>query len=103
MESQYTTAEIEEQMSRRIAYQTILMEGAPKSCTKIADRRLGFLPKEWLVVGDEWCADHKLDPMHGVMALLHFKSIFGMDFSTVELRVILDDAYEMSKSVKWYQ
>ena len=103
MESQYTMMEIEEQMSRRIAYQAILMQGAPKSCTKIADRRLGILPKEWLVVGDEWCRDHKLDPMHGVMALLHFQSIFGMDFSTVELRIILDDAYEMSKNVKWYR
>ena len=102
MESQYTMMEIEEQMARRIAYQKILMKGAPKSCRSV-DRRLGFLPKEWLVVGDEWCADHKLNPMHGVMALLHFQSMYGTGFSTVELRVILDDAYEMSKGVKWYQ
>ena len=103
MESQYTMMEIEEQMSRRIAYQAILMKGAPKSCTRSVDRRLGILPKEWLAVGDEWCRDHKLDPMHGAMALLHFKSIFGTGFTTVELRVILDDAYEMSKGVTWYQ
>ena len=41
--------------------------------------------------------------MHGAMALMHFWSIYGKDFSDVELRVILDDAYEMSKGVKWYQ
>lgn len=100
---QYTMMEIEEDMAHRIAYQTILMKGAPKSCTKISDRRLGILPKEWLVVGDEWCRDHNIDPMHGAMALMHFWSIYGTGFSAVELRVILDDAYEMSKGVKWYQ
>ena len=103
MKSQYTMMEIEEDMAHRIAYQKILMNGELKSCTKSVDRRLRLLPKEWLVVGDEWCADHKLDPMHGVMALLHLQSMFGAGFSTVELRVILDDAYEMSKGVKWYQ
>ena len=103
MESQYTMMEIEEDMAHRIAYQTIFMKGAQKSCTPSVNRRLGILPKEWLVVGDEWCRDHNIDPMHGAMALLHFRSIFGMDFSAVELRVILDDAYEMSKNVKWYR
>lgn len=102
MGSQHAMAEIEEAMAIRLAYQTILMEGAPKSCTKMADRGLRILPHEWLVVGDEWCADHKLDPMHGAMALLYFKSMYGTGFSTVEIRVILDDAYEMFKGVKWY-
>ena len=103
MESQYTMMEIEEDMAHRIAYQTIFLKGVQKSCTPSVNRRLGFLPKEWLVVGDEWCRDHKLDPVHGVMALLHFQSMYGTGFSTVELRVILDDAYEMSKNVKWYR
>lgn len=103
MESQYTMMEIEEDMAHRIAYQKILTNGATFGHTNSVDRRLRILPKEWLVVGDEWCRDHKLDPIHGVMALLHFQSIYGVGFSTVELRVILDDAYEMSKGVKWYQ
>ncbi len=100
---QYTMMEIEEDMARRIAYQKSVMLGELKSCTNSVNRRLGFLPKEWLVVGDEWCADHKLNPMHGVMALFYLQSRYGTGFSTVELRVILDDAYEMSKGVKWYQ
>lgn len=100
--SQYTVADITAQMARRIAYQTLLMEGAPKSCTKMADSGMRILPHEWLVVADEWCRDHKLDPMHGAMALLHFQCMFGMDWSLVEIRVILDDAYEHAKSVKWY-
>lgn len=103
MESQYTMMEIEDDMAHRIAYQKILMKGATFGRTPSVNRRLGLLPKEWLVVGDEWCRDHKLDPMHGVMALLYLQSRYRTGFSTVELRVILDDAYEMSKGVKWYQ
>lgn len=100
---QYTMMEIEEDMARRIAYQKSVMKGAPKSCTNSVNRRLGFLPKEWLVVADEWCADHKLDLIHGAMALFYLQGRYKTEFSTVELRVILDDAYEMSKGVKWYQ
>ena len=100
---QYTMMEIEEDMAHRIAYQKIFANGATFGHTNSVDRRLAILPKEWLVVGDEWCRDHNLDPIHGVLALLHFHSIYGTGFSTVELRVILDDAYEMSKGVKWYQ
>lgn len=90
------------QMARRLAFQLRLMVGAPESCTKMADQGLSILPKEWLVIADEWCADHKLDPMHGAMMLLHLQSMFGTNFSTVELRVILDEAYEHAESVDWY-
>ena len=95
--------EIEEDMAHRIAYQTILMKGAPKSCTKILDRNLGILPKEWMVVGDEWCDDHDINPIHGALALMHLQSLFGKDFGDVEIRVILDEAYERAKSANWYQ
>ena len=100
MESQYTMMEIEEDMAHRIAYQTIFMKGVQKSCTPSVNRRLGFLPKEWLVVSEEWCKDHNISILHGAMALLHLWNIFGLNWSAIELRDILDEALEKSKKIK---
>ena len=58
------------------------------------------LPKEWVELANEWCKDHKISALHGVMALLHFKSIFGMDFNAAELKAILNEAFDEAKKIK---
>lgn len=52
---------------------------------------VGLLP-EWIEVGREWSRDHGIPFEHAVLMLMHFKSIFGKDWSTVELRFVLDEA-----------
>ena len=101
--AQYTTAEIIDQMARRIAYQFVLTRGADgdkKLCGAMREEGFRELPKEWVKLANEWCKDHKISALHGVMALLHFKSIFGMDFNGAELRAILDEAFDEAKTLK---
>ena len=92
------------QMARRIAYQQRRMQGIERERQVCyAKERDGFLdlPKQWLKLSDEWCNVHHIDTIHGVLALLHFKSMFGIDWSELELWVILDAALERSYSVEW--
>ena len=91
------------QMSRRITYQILNIDDSEISYRRLANSGFRLIPKEWLVVGDEWCDDHDINPIHGALALMHLQSLFGTDFGEVELRVILDEAYERAKSAKWYQ
>lgn len=91
------------QMARRICYQLrimpALLEGTRAYETTMEE---GYreLPKEWLVIAEDWCRDHKIGMEHGVMALMHLKCIFGMDFEGIVLRVILDDAWEKAKTIE---
>ena len=101
--AQYTTAEIIDQMARRIAYQFVLTRGADgdkKLCGAMREEGFRELPKEWVKLANEWCKDHKISALHGVMALLHFKSIFGMEWTLAELRAILDEAFDEAKTLK---
>ena len=104
-EYHYTTAEITSQMARRIAYQLLLTDEDPTLNSKrlcMSQMEVGYreLPAEWMKIANEWCRDHKLKIGHGIMALLHLKSMFGMDFSDIVLRVILDDAWEIAKTIE---
>lgn len=91
------------QMARRIFWQLRIMQELEKGTrayetTMEAGHRV--LPRKWLVIAEDWCKDHKIGIEHGVMALMHLKSIFGMDFDVLELRVILDDAFEGAKNIE---
>ena len=98
------TSYVVAQMARRIAYQQKRMRGIERErqvCYAMErDGHLG-LPQQWLRLSDEWCNVHHIDPIHGVLALLHFKSMFGEDWSELELWVILDAALVRSDSVEW--
>lgn len=101
----YPTHEIVAQMARRIAYQIIMLEGDPtiNSERTIAMQKedgKSVLSDEWLMIADEWCRDHGLEIGHGIMALLHFRSIFGGWWDSIELRIILDDAFEQAKGIE---
>lgn len=101
--AQYTTAEIIDQMARRIAYQFVLTRGADsdeKLCGAMQEQGFRELPKKWVELANEWCNDHKISALHGAMALLHFKSIFGTEWTLAELRAILDEAFEEAKEIK---
>lgn len=91
------------QMARRICYQLRIMPELVKG-TRAYETTMeeGYreLPKEWLVIAEDWCKDHKIGREHGVMALMHLKCIFGMDFEGIVLRVILDDAWEKAKTIE---
>ena len=91
------------QMSRRITYQILKIDDSEISYRRLANSGFPLIPREWLIVGDEWCEDHDINPIHGALALMHLRSLFGKDFSDVEIRVILDCAFERAKSENWYQ
>lgn len=98
------TGYVTRQMARRLAYQTRRMRGIERERQVCyAKERDGFLglPKQWLKLSDEWCNVHHIDPIHGVLALMHFRSLFGTGWSELELWVILDEALERSDSVEW--
>lgn len=103
-ECQYTTNEIVAQMARRIAYQQRRMRGVERERqVRYAMERDGLLglPEQWLRMSEEWCGVHRIDPIHGVLALMHFRALFGLDWSELELWVILDEALVRSDSVEW--
>ena len=100
------TVYVTSQMARRICYQLRIMEELEKGTMAYeTTMEEGYreLPREWLIIAEDWCKDHKIGMEHGVMALMHLKSIFGMDFEDVELRVILDDAWEKAKTIKVFK
>lgn len=91
------------QMARRICYQLRIMpdlEKGTRAYETTMDEGYRELPREWLVIAEDWCKDHKIGMEHGVMALMHLKSIFGMGFEGIVLRVILDDAWEEAKTIE---
>ena len=91
------------QMARRIFWQLRIMT-VPKKGTREYEKTMEKghreLPRTWLEIADEWSKDHHIGREHGIMALLHLRSIFGMDFEDIVLRVILDDAFEEEKSIE---
>lgn len=69
-------------------------------CNAMAEEASEELPRGWMKVSEEWCKDHNISILHGAMALLHLWNIFGLNWSSIELRDILDDALEKSKKIK---
>ena len=97
------TGYVTRQMARRIFWQLRIMDELEKGTSEYEttmERGHRELPRTWLVIAEEWSKDHHIGMEHGIMALLHLRSIFGMDFEDIVLRVILDDAYEASKSIE---
>lgn len=97
------TCYVTSQMARRIFYQLRVMQELEKGTSAYEttmERGHRELPKEWLAIADEWSKDHHIGSEHGIMALMHLRSIFGMDFEDIVLRVILDDAWEASKNIE---
>ena len=97
------TGYVTRQMARRIFWQLRIMSELVKG-TKEYETTMEAghreLPRTWLVIADEWSKDHHIGREHGIMALLHLRSIFGLDWSDLELRVILDCAFEASKTIE---
>ena len=97
------TGYVTRQMARRIFWQLRIMDELKKGTRAyetIMERGHRELPRTWLVIAEDWCKDHHIGREHGIMALLHLRSIFGMDFEDIVLRVILDDAFEESKNIE---
>ena len=91
------------QMARRIFYQLRIMQELVKGTREYeTTMETGHreLSGEWLAIADEWSKDHHIGRVHGIMALLHLRSIFGIDWSELELRVILDCAFEAAKTIE---
>ena len=91
------------QMARRIFYQLRIMDELEKGTREyetMMEKGHRQLPRTWLELADEWSKDHHIGREHGIMALLHLRSIFGLDWSELELRVILDCAFEAAKNIE---
>lgn len=91
------------QMARRIFWQLRIMPELLKGTRAYeATMEMGHreLPVEWLKLSDEWSKAHHIGREHGIMALIHLRSIFGKGWSELELWVILDDAFEESKNIE---
>ena len=91
------------QMARRIFYQLRIMDELKKGTREYeTTMEMGHreLPRTWLAIAEDWSKAHHIGREHGIMALLHLRSIFGMDFCDIELRVILDCAFEASKNIE---
>ena len=91
------------QMARRIFWQLRIMSELKKG-TEEYDRTMEAghreLPWKWFELAEDWSKDHHIGREHGIMALLHLRGIFGIDWSVLELRVILDCAFEESKNIE---
>ena len=97
------TGYVTRQMARRIFWQLRIMAELKKGTREYEttmERGHRELPRTWLAIADDWCKDHHIGREHGVMALLHLRSIFGMDFGDIVLRVILDDAFEGAQNIE---
>ena len=91
------------QMARRIFWQLRIMpelEEGTRAYETTMEMGHRELPGEWLAIADEWSKAHHIGKEHGIMALMHLRSIFGMDFEDIVLRVILDDAFEAAKAIE---
>lgn len=97
------TGYVTRQMARRIFFQLRIMPELLKGTRAYeATMEMGHreLPGEWLAIADEWSKAHHIGMEHGIMALIHLRSIFGEDWSGLELWVILDCAFEASKTIE---
>ena len=97
------TGYVTRQMARRIFWQLRIMDELVKGTReyeKTMEKGHRELPRTWLAIADDWCKDHHIGMEHGIMALLHLRSIFGMDFCDIELRVILDCAFDGAKNIE---
>ena len=100
-EYHYTPEEITSQMARRFAWQQSRM--SKSDCENMTEESYRVLPKTWIKFADEWSELHGLDMKQCIMALLHFRSYFGMDFPDIELWVILDVAWEEAKTIETFK
>ena len=100
-EYHYTPAEITSQMARRFAWQQSRMSKSDKE--NMTEESYRVLPKTWIKFAEEWSGLHGIDTKQCIMALLHFRSYFGMDFDDVELWVILDASWEEAKTVETFR
>ena len=100
-EYHYTPAEITSQMARRFAWQQSRMSKSDKeNMTKESYR---VLPEKWIKFAEEWSNLHGIDMKQCVMALLHFRSYFGVNFDNIELWVILDASWEEAKTIETFR
>lgn len=91
------------QMARRLACQFKWMAGDEHDmhlCNAMTEEGYEELPKGWMKVSEEWCKDHSISILHGVMALLYFRNMFGLNWSASKLRTILDKAFEEAKKIR---
>ena len=98
-----STGYVVAQMARRIFYQLRIMKELVKGTREYeTTMESGHreLPWKWFELAEDWSKDHHIGREHGIMALLHLRSIFGINWSELELRVILDCAFEESKNIK---
>ena len=91
------------QMARRIFWQLRIMT-VPKKGTREYETTMEAghreLPGKWLELAEDWSKSHHIGSEHGIMALIHLRSIFGKEWSELELWVILDDAFEGAKTIE---
>ena len=91
------------QMARRIFWQLYIMSKLEKG-TEEYERTMEAghreLPWKWFELAEDWSKDHHIGREHGIMALLHLRGIFGLDWSELELRVILDCAFEEAQNIE---
>ena len=100
-EYHYTPEEITSQMARRFAWQQSRM--SKSDCENMTEESYKVLPEKWIDLADEWSIVHGIDTKQCVMALLHFRSYFGMGFDVLELWVILDVAWEEAKAIELFK
>ena len=100
-EYHYTPEEITSQMARRFAWQQSRM--LKSDCENMTEESYRVLPKTWIKFAEEWSRLHGIDTRQCIMALLHFRSYFGMNFDDIELWVILDVAWEEAKTIETFR
>ena len=100
-EYNYTPEEITSQMARRFAWQQSRM--SKSECENMTDESYRVLPKTWISLSEEWSRVHGIDTRQCIMALLHFRSYFGVNFDDIELWVMLDVAWEEAKLVELFK
>ena len=100
-EYHYTPAEITSQMARRFAWQQSRM--SKSDCENMTEESYRVLPEKWIAFAEEWSILHDLDKKQCIMALLHFRSYFGMNFDDIELWVILDASWEEAKTIETFK
>ena len=100
-EYHYTPTEITSQMARRFAWQQSRM--SKSDCENMTEESYSVLPEKWIAFAEEWSKLHGIDMKQCIMALLHFRSYFGMNFDVIELWVILDVAWEEAKTIETFK
>ena len=100
-EYNYTPEEITSQMARRFSWQQSRM--SKSECENMTEESYRVLPEKWIAFAEEWSKLHGLDMKQCIMALLHFRSYFGMNFDVIELWVILDASWEEAKTIETFK